>query len=414
MTFAVSTSVLAFYALALIVQYGYSYGALALLLLSFVALFQSKQKESLPLNALYFPMLMLLGFFLVQLADIVFHDLTLRFLDKPIRFLLAAFILTLLAKFPPKLSYFWVGIILGAIGSGGFAIYQRYELNIYRAHGYEYFIQFGDICMLFAVLCLAGIIWAKQQNKQWLWIVLFIVGFVLGVEGSLLSLTRGGWLVLPLLIVLYPLCFPSEFSAKKLMLFIFSTLLVLLALYVIPQTKVKIKIDEAISDVSNYQHGNWQTSQGQRLIMWKTAIDLFKQKPIFGWGERSYLEAIKQKVASKELPEKFLEFNHAHNEFIDAMVKRGTIGLLALLILYIGFFIYFFKHTKHQSANVRSTAFAGVLLISSYTTFGLSQGFLSHNSGVMVLAFSLIFIATLMQAALHSTQQNSTSNSSLQ
>ncbi|CAM3945280.1 hypothetical protein VRRI112168_07300 [Vreelandella rituensis] len=82
-------------------------------------------------------------------------------------------------------------------------------------------------------------------------------------------------------------------------------------------------------------------------------------------------------------------YGHAHNEIIDAWARRGVIGLIVLLALYLIPMKFFARHFDSPDLELRSLAVAGVLLSVAYIEFGLSQAFLTHNSGVMMFAFWL-------------------------
>ncbi|MEO8599218.1 MAG: hypothetical protein ABI656_05255, partial [bacterium] len=79
-------------------------------------------------------------------------------------------------------------------------------------------------------------------------------------------------------------------------------------------------------------------------------------------------------------------------------VKRGLLGLIALLALYLIPLALFVRRVRDKSKAVRPYAVAGVLLSVSYISFGLTQSFLTHNNGVMIFAFTLVIIWSLLSA----------------
>lgn len=93
------------------------------------------------------------------------------------------------------------------------------------------------------------------------------------------------------------------------------------------------------------------------------------------------------------------EFTHLHNEYIDVSVKRGVLGLLSLLLLYLVPLRMFMRMLGEGQIRRQPYAAAGAVLCVSYMDFGLSQAFLSHNSGVMVLFFMMVIIWSLIRAA---------------
>ncbi|MCP1328171.1 O-antigen ligase, partial [Halomonas sp. 707D4] len=131
------------------------------------------------------------------------------------------------------------------------------------------------------------------------------------------------------------------------------------------------------------------TSLGLRFEMWRGAASLIGERPILGWGESGYAEQMQALGERGVISPVAAEFGHAHNDFIDATAKRGLIGLVILLALYLVPMRLFAPGLSHPDLTVRSLAVAGTLLPVAYIDFGLSQTFMAHNSGAMFYAFWL-------------------------
>ena len=70
-------------------------------------------------------------------------------------------------------------------------------LHLPRANGFTNAIQYGGLSLLLGLMCSVALLvlwdrWKPWQRAGW------AVGILLGLEGSLLSESRGGWVVLPL------------------------------------------------------------------------------------------------------------------------------------------------------------------------------------------------------------------------
>ncbi|RCV92194.1 O-antigen ligase family protein [Vreelandella rituensis] len=311
-------------------------------------------------------------------------------LDKPSRFLLAIPAMLLVMAYPPRLSWLWAGLTLGAIGAGGWAGWQKLVEGEWRATGYTYVIQFGNLSMLLGILCLAGLGWAWVQPRRVPWLALLLVGALMGMLGSLFSGSRGGWVGLPFVLLVlyrgYGRHLPGLVKGTVLVAIVAGASLV----YALPQTGVQSRVNQAFDDVSRYVSGESLTSSvGARFEMWKGASQLILEKPLIGWGDNGYQEGM-QALADEGVIHPFVtRYGHAHNEFIDAWAKRGLIGLVVLLALYLIPMKFFARHLDSPDLELRSLAVAGVLLSVAYIDFGLSQAFLTHNSGVMMFAFWL-------------------------
>ncbi|GEN29694.1 hypothetical protein HVA01_33400 [Halovibrio variabilis] len=383
-----SLSVFLLGAIALVVPSGYSVGAVLLLLGSITLLIKrpalgTTRRDWLVIAAM-------VAYAAVSMLEVWWDNQGSSGLDKPSRFLLAVPAMLLVMAYPPRLSWLWAGLAVGAVGAGGWAGWQKLVEGEVRAGGYTHVIQFGNLSMLMGILCLAGLGWAWVQPRRVPWLVLLLVGAMMGVLGSLFSGSRGGWVGFPfVLLVLYRGY--GRYWSNWVKWSVLAGLVAGAALmYVLPQTGVEARFHEALSDVSRYVSGESQvTSVGARFEMWKGASQLILEKPFIGWGDNGY-QAGMQALADTGLVHPIVtEYGHPHNEFLNAWAKRGLVGLVVLLALYLIPMKFFARQLDSPDMALRSLSVAGVLLSVAYIDFGLSQAFLVHNSGVMMFAFWL-------------------------
>ncbi len=166
--------------------------------------------------------------------------------------------------------------------------------------------------------------------------------------------------------------------------------------YAAPQAGMHERMQDAVEETDGYfVTGNANTSVGARLEMWRTALILFPQQPILGWGKEGFLERKKAMITEGKVAAFTGDHTHSHNEYLDALVKRGLLGLFNVLTLYGVLLVVFCRRLVEGSPESRPYALAGVLLVISYIGFGLTQAFLTHNNGVMTLAFMLVILLSL-------------------
>ncbi|WP_319782281.1 O-antigen ligase family protein [Oceanisphaera sp. IT1-181] len=383
-------------ALTLVVDSGYTIGPVLLLLASVSLLWQrpvlNLQAEDKWLMAV------IAGYSLLFIAQLLWEGADSRVFDRPSRFLFAVPVLLFVLAYPPKLSWLWSGLVVGSVLTGSWAIWQKLVLGIDRATGYTYVIQFGNISMLFGLLCLAGLGWAAVQPHAKRWLLLLLVGAAFGALASLLSGSRGGWIGLPFVFLVLYRAYGNLLSAK-LRLGILGALLALVALvYVVPQTGVQARVAQGFQDVELYKSGeNKDTSLGARFDMWQGAVTLIAKKPLTGWGWNGYYQGM-QDLVDQGLVIQFAADNHAHNEYLDNFARRGILGLLSLLALYLVPLRLFAKRLTAPNLELRALATAGAILPVAFMDFGLSQVFLGHTSGVMVYAFWLAVLWGTLRA----------------
>lgn len=374
-------------AIALIIPSGYSVGSGLLLIGSFFLIWfrpilnlKYEDKIIMAILAIYS---------LIFIAQILWEGGSSRALDRPSRFLLAIPVLLFILAYPPKIGYMWAGLALGSILTGSWALWQNLVLGIDRASGFTLVIQFGNISMLFGIFCLAGLGWANVQNLARWWAILLILGAFFGILASLLSGSRGGWVGFPFIFLVLNRAYGELLTVKFKITVIIVLVILVAAVYFIPQTGVELRVSQAIHDISLYFNGgNKYTSTGLRFDMWQGALKLIYEKPITGWGWYGYYDAM-QDLANKGEVTQFAAENHAHNEFLDNFARRGLIGILTLLLLYLVPLRLFAKRLSSSNMEIRAIATAGVILPVAYMDFGFTQVFFGHNSGVMVYAFWL-------------------------
>jgi O-antigen ligase len=269
-----------------------------------------------------------------------------------------------------------------------------------RAAGYTHPIQFGNISLLFGILCFAGLGWAASQRRSVFWYVLMSCGIFFGLLGSLLSGSRGSWISLLAVLPVAYFCHGGLLN-KRHMAVCFATVLLLFGvLQALPESPVETRIKLAVTEMQEYSDsGTSTTSVGARLEMWRAGLLLIQERPWLGWGKTGYLQGQANLVQAGKVRLVPGEHNHLHNEYLDALVKRGLLGFVALLALYLVPLVLFARRVRDSNRVARPYAVAGVLLIVSYMVFGLTQSFLTHNNGVMMLLFMLVILWSLLRAS---------------
>ncbi|HSP32417.1 MAG TPA: O-antigen ligase family protein [Halomonas sp.] len=375
-------------AFALVIPTGYSFGPALLLLGSAVLLVRPTMLVLDHHDWLIIAILA--GYGLLAMVFALVGGQGVAGLDKPSRFLFAIPVLLMVMAYPPRLSWLWSGMALGAIGAGSLSGWQKLIEGAARPGGFTQAIQFGNIGMMMGVLCLAGLGWAVMQRHRGWWIGLLLLGALGGFLASIFSGSRGGWLGLPLMLLVLYRAYGREFSLTGRLVVLGTVMSVVAMAWFVPQTHVQQRVNSAVSDVSQYFSGeNVNTSVGKRLEMWRGASQVFIDKPLTGWGEVGYERRMSQLVEEGMIHPSIARYRHAHNEFIDHAAKFGLVGLVSLLVLYLLPISLFAPGLKAERLTVRALATAGMLIPVAYIDFSMTQGFLTHNSGVMVYSFWL-------------------------
>lgn len=105
-----------------------------------------------------------------------------------------------------------------------------------------------------------------------------------------------------------------------------------------------------------------------RLLVWRGAIDIWKNNPIFGTGLETYAFAYyKYRPAAHNLVSEWqFLYNKAHNEFLNYLSTTGTVGIITYLSMIGGFLFIAIKYLYKKRAKLSSRDFIAVSLLLSY------------------------------------------------
>lgn len=381
-------------AVALVMPRGYSLGFYSICFLGMLA-WLDVRTQVFDSNAMCFALPVLIyaaGHLLLGLHE----NFAWRSLDPVLPFGLMVFGLWALRNYKPSAAWFWAGLALGAMGAAGISGYQAIKLGI-RADGFTHAIQFGNIALLFGVLCMVRALGTLQLS--WLNLLLWI-GFICGVVASIWSQTRGGWVAI---VLIFGWVFLQALKATPLLKRILA-LAVLIGFMALPVWQLDLhqvvvaRVTTAVDEAKAYLEVNQQNSSvGSRLAMWQFSLHQVGDAPWLGHGQQGWIELRDRGIAKGEMDPFMRNFDHVHNEYLDLMLKRGVAGLALLLLLFLGPMLWFFKpYLKSRYIEVKSLAMAGMVIPMMYMDFGLTQVFLSHNSGRMVLVSLWMCVAALL------------------
>lgn len=391
-----SVCVFLFFAFSLVAPKLGAAGAAFLLLAGIPLLFRKQTYQQLNKETLLL-IAGLLFYALVWMLEVYFHELGSREYDRPSRFVFAVIALLFLLRYPPKQELLWLGIAVGGIATGTWALWEKFALDAVRVSGHTNAIQYGNLSILMGFLCLAGIGWAyRQQQYRIFWFVILITGFLFGLLASGLSGSRGGWIGLPFIILYLVQQYRDIIPKLTLIAGLLTLLMVSVTAYQMSETGIKQRIDQIFSDLEHYEEGHTKTSVGTRLELWKGNLIMMAEKPWLGWGENQYDAKLKELADAKVISPAIL--SHAHNEILDTASRRGIPGLLSLLLLYILPVIALTMMAQKLGRQVSFFKVAGVVVVFCYFDFGLTQVFFAHNSGAVFYPFSLVFFWAAMMS----------------
>ncbi|MDU4783903.1 MAG: O-antigen ligase [Haemophilus parainfluenzae] len=320
-----------------------------------------------------------------------------RDLDTASRVIFLIPVFLLLLKYPIKTCVLSYAIPLGGVIAVCIALYDKFILNLNPDQNPRIMhIQGGDISMSLGIFSLIIALYAHQKKDVKL-TTLSVIGGLCGIVGSLLSTARGGWVALPVLLVVILYIYRQSLSKRFFLTFFGIIVIASIGISQMPNNRIMERIDVAQKDIQLYlDNHDGNTSLGARFEMWKSALEMAKEKPLFGWGIQGATEKRKLDTKEKIVTGDIGQFTHAHNQYLDDLSKRGIVGLLALLAVLFIPLRAFMRDLKTTNNEIKLIATLGVAHILSVMIYGLSQGFLVHNSGTIFYFFlTIVFYAAI-------------------
>jgi len=398
----INTSIFSFFTLLLVFPKGYNYGSTALLVVSILFVFYSIYKkfkitEIIKQNNPIFFVVSL--YFLIALFFIILHGDKFKLIDNPLRAFLFLSVIIFVIYNKVKFDVLLYSIPVGSFLAGLVALYQYYILHLPGAFWEQMKIQSGDIAMSLGAFSFIISLYLFDIKKTRFALVTAITG-LFGVLASVLSLARGGWVGVPLIFVFVLYMYRNMISKKLLSAVVLSILVGGISLSTNEQFMGRIL--DAKNNLIHYSENSKDGSIGARLDMWKMGVDAFIEHPISGWSLKA-LDEYKKGLADKGIVSReFTVYSHLHNQFIDELAKKGILGGVAILGIFLVPLCSFYRKQKISPNNkkIKLLTTLGIVHVLSTMSYCLTQAFLTHNSGNIFYFFSLALFWSFMQKSI--------------
>lgn len=253
-------------------------------------------------------------------------------------------------------------MIAGFVGITVTSLYAVYQgLNgISRANGfYGHPMTLGGWLCIFMPLLLIEF-FEKRLLDKYYW--LSGIAFCVCSAGLVFNGTRGAWLataiVCAALIIYYMFKSKRNLAVGIIFIIVISTALM-------NNTKFMKRLD-TIDDFTKYQ------SNTERILIWQSAWNMFKDHPILGVGLGQYTVNYQQKYISPQAKEPNL--GHAHNNFMQMLAENGIVGFAGFIVMF-GYIIL-----KNSIEWIKTKNVYALMIIAS-TVCIILQGFTEYNVG---------------------------------
>jgi O-antigen ligase len=246
---------------------------------------------------------------------------------------------------------------------------------------------------------LIGLAFSKQYSKKQRFISLLATGFI--TIALVFSYCRAAWVSLAVALGVY---FLIVLKIKFRYILIVTAILV--GTFFAFQHQIVYSLeknqDDSSSDFSQHLRSitniSTDASNVERLNRWSSAIRMYKEKPVFGWGPGTYQfeYAPFQTTESKSV----VSTNHgdlgnAHSEYLGPLAESGLMGMLTFITLTICAIYYGIKvYQRQKNKKFKQIALWITLGLVTYFIHGILNNFLDTDKlAVPFWGFIAILIA---------------------
>lgn len=261
-------------------------------------------------------------------------------------------------------------------------------------------IHFGDFEMILGVLSLFSIDWLGRDKI--LMRIFKLCGFIAGLAASFASGSRGGWLAIPVFVVIFIYFKTGRISARMIVSALIAGMLACALLYSF-NTQFHERVNVFKTEITTFNQKF--SSLTNRWRLYKAAVEIFSRHPIVGVGPEGYaLEMQPMMDAGKLTPlDAAYGRGEVHNDILAKAAGMGVFGLIAMLAIYFVPLRLFWRATKSALAQVRHAGFLGLAFVSGFFVFGLTVEVLNLTMAAAFYSFTVAVLLAACYNAHHGT-----------
>ncbi len=244
-----------------------------------------------------------------------------------------------------------------------------------------------------------GLLFLKNYS-YWQRIAAFVVTIIL-IIALVFSYTRAAWLSLAVAFVMFLLVI-LKIKFRTFAIIVVSSVVILLLFW----TQVYMKLEKNRQDASSNFSEQLQSvtnistdaSNRERLNRWSSAIRMFREKPVLGWGPGTYMFKYAPYQFSYERTEISTnsgDLGNAHSEYLGPLAESGLFGSLSFLAVVIASIYYamrLYRNTKDK--NTKIIILSVLIGLVTYYVHGILNNFLDTDKlSALFWGFTAIIVA---------------------
>jgi O-antigen ligase len=329
--------------------------------------------------------------FLYVLVCALVRGAAMSTVEKPARMFFAfSALAVVLATGAPRRAL-WYGVSVGALAGLPFIAWQRFGLHIPRPGGLINAITFGDLALLLGLLSLAAAIDVRQAAPRQAWLA--GLGALAGLAASVLTGSRGGWLALVPAAVLL-LRYARGLDGARARALVAAGIGLLGAAWLVPALGVQQRFVQGIADARTwYAGGSVWTNVGSRLELWKGAVMLIGEHPLFGLDFAACRLRLAEYAQHGRLDPMVLTLPHLHNDALQVLATGGVVGFVIWAATLAAPGLFFLRQLGGGMRSPQfAAALAGALVVSGYICFGMTEVIFWSVTGSLFYALMVFLL----------------------
>lgn len=222
------------------------------------------------------------------------------------------------------------------------------------------------------------------------------------IAGTILSYTRAAWVSLIASLLLYLVYF---FRIKLVYLLGVAGVAVVIGVMVWPQFLMQLEknrqdsSDNLAEHVQSISNVSSDASNLERLNRWSSALRMFKERPLTGWGPGTYAFQYAPFQLAREktiISTNAGDGGNAHSEYIGPLAEQGVLGMLCMLLIVV--MVYWRASVLiHElpPGTTRNLVIVAILGLTTYFVHGLLNNYLDTDKSAVPFWGFIAFITAV-------------------
>jgi O-antigen ligase len=223
--------------------------------------------------------------------------------------------------------FFFAASMAGLVG-----IFQNFGIFFekwegWRAHGFMHPIHYAGILAFACATSLMLLLIPNNIFFSFKTRLFLVVSALLSFAGILFSQTRGVWLALfaSCLIVFF------IYNYKKAVVGLVLMTLLSVSIFASSDT-LKQRAQSIVNSARNFYSEDKSIMKPERYDIWKGALLIFKDSPVFGTGTGDFEDDMNRLIDEEKI-RGGIKRQHAHSIYFQWLSTQGMVGLISLLLL---------------------------------------------------------------------------------